>query len=124
VVAGFQTSPTQGLINLIGALVGFFFWILYVRFALEFPLAVFRMAEAASPKSTSGRDASASHRNPESVRNVHRDWSDARVIFCDGVCGEVGGAYFLRFASHTSRTGRLLGSIAMKAIPIPEFGRE
>ena len=49
VVVGFQTSPTQGLINLIGALVGFFFWILYVRIALEFLLAVFRIAEAASP---------------------------------------------------------------------------
>jgi ABC-type amino acid transport system permease subunit len=49
VVVGFQTSPTQGLINLIGALVGFFFWILYVRIALEFLLDVFRIAEAASP---------------------------------------------------------------------------
>jgi uncharacterized membrane protein len=49
VVLGFQTSPTQGLINLIGALVGYFFWILYVRIVLEFLLAVFRIAEAASP---------------------------------------------------------------------------
>ena len=49
VVVGFQTSPTQGLINLIGALVGLFLWILYVRIALEFLLAVFRIAEAASP---------------------------------------------------------------------------
>jgi len=55
VVAGFQTSPTQGLINLIGALVGFFFWTLYVRIALQFLLAVFRIAEAASP-STNVRD--------------------------------------------------------------------
>jgi uncharacterized membrane protein len=51
VVVGFQTSPTQGLINLIGALVGLFFWILYVRLTLEFLLAVFRIAEAASPTS-------------------------------------------------------------------------
>jgi bacteriorhodopsin len=49
VVMGFQTSPTQGLIYLIAALVGLFFWILYVRIALEFLMAVFRIAEAASP---------------------------------------------------------------------------
>lgn len=49
VVVGFQTSPTQGLINLIAALVGLFFWILYVRIVLEFLLAVFHIAEAASP---------------------------------------------------------------------------
>jgi uncharacterized membrane protein YuzA (DUF378 family) len=49
VVVGFQTSPTQGLINLIAALVGLFFWIVYVRITLEFLLAVFRIAEAASP---------------------------------------------------------------------------
>lgn len=51
VVIGFQTSPTQGLINLIEALVGLFFWVLYVRIGLEFLLAVFRIAEAASPAS-------------------------------------------------------------------------
>lgn len=49
VVMGFQTSPTQGLIDLIAAVVGFFFWVLYVRIWLEFLLAVFRIAEAASP---------------------------------------------------------------------------
>jgi hypothetical protein len=49
VVLGFQTSPTQGLIDLIAAVVGFFFWVLYVRIWLEFLLAVFRIAEAASP---------------------------------------------------------------------------
>lgn len=49
VVVGFQTSPTQGLIDLIAAVVGFFFWVLYVRIWLEFLLAVFRIAEAASP---------------------------------------------------------------------------
>jgi hypothetical protein len=52
VVQGFQISPTQGLINLIAGLVGYFFWILYVRIALEFLLAVFRIAEAASPSGT------------------------------------------------------------------------
>lgn len=49
VVVGFQTSQTQGLINLTGAIVGYFFWVLYVRIALEFLLAVFQIAEAASP---------------------------------------------------------------------------
>ena len=56
VVVGFQTSPTQGLINLIGALLGLFFWILYVRIALEFLLAVFRIAEAASPTSNTRQE--------------------------------------------------------------------
>jgi hypothetical protein len=32
--------------------------------------------------------------------------------------------YFLKLASHASKTDILLGSIAMKAIPIPELGRE
>lgn len=54
VVMGFQTSPTQGLVNLIGALVGLFFWILYVRIILEFLLSVFRIAEAASPSDVRG----------------------------------------------------------------------
>ncbi|HKQ86646.1 MAG TPA: DUF4282 domain-containing protein [Candidatus Acidoferrales bacterium] len=49
VATGFQTSPTQGLIDLLGAVIGFFFWVLYVRIWLEFLLAVFRIAEAASP---------------------------------------------------------------------------
>jgi hypothetical protein len=54
VVVGFQTSPTQGLIDLIAAVVGLFFWILYVRIVLEFLLAVFRIAEAAAPSSNAG----------------------------------------------------------------------
>lgn len=32
--------------------------------------------------------------------------------------------YFLKSANHTSRTHKLFGSIVMKAIPIPELGRE
>jgi hypothetical protein len=56
VVIGFQTSPTQGLINLIGALVGYFFWILYVRIVLEVLLAVFRIAEVASPTTDGGEE--------------------------------------------------------------------
>lgn len=52
VVTGFQISPTQGLINLIAGLVAYFFWVLYVRMALECLLAVFRIAEVASPAST------------------------------------------------------------------------
>jgi len=33
-------------------------------------------------------------------------------------------AYFLRFASQMSKTGKLLGSIEVKVIPMPAFGRE
>ncbi len=56
VVVGFQTSPTQGLINLIGALLGFFFWTVYVRIALESLLALFRIAEAAAPHANAERE--------------------------------------------------------------------
>lgn len=52
VVVGFQTSQNQGLINLAEAIVGLFFWVLYVRIGLEFLLAVFRIAETASPAPT------------------------------------------------------------------------
>jgi hypothetical protein len=34
------------------------------------------------------------------------------------------GHYFLKPASQISRTDSLLGSIAVKAIPIPDLGRE
>ena len=43
---------------------------------------------------------------------------------CNSVCVQTGRVYFLKFASHASKIGRLLGSIVMKAIPIPELGRE
>jgi hypothetical protein len=38
--------------------------------------------------------------------------------------GAVQAYYFLRLSSHASKTGRLLGSMAVKAIPMPELGRE
>jgi hypothetical protein len=42
---GFQTSTSQGLLTLLLALVGYFLWIVYVRVALEFLVAMFRTAE-------------------------------------------------------------------------------
>ncbi len=54
VVLSFQQAPVQGLLALLGALVGFFFWILYCRVILEVLAAVFRMADAIAPdRSTS-----------------------------------------------------------------------
>src|SRR5207244_9028059 len=35
VVLSFQQAPVQGLLALLGALVGYFFWILYCRVVLE-----------------------------------------------------------------------------------------
>jgi hypothetical protein len=35
VVLAFQQAPVQGLLALLGALVGYFFWILYCRVVLE-----------------------------------------------------------------------------------------
>lgn len=49
VVLSFQQAPVQGLLALLGALVGYFFWILYCRVVLEVLAAVFRMAEAIAP---------------------------------------------------------------------------
>jgi len=46
VVMSFQQAPVQGLLALLGALLGYFFWILYCRVALEVLAAVFRMANA------------------------------------------------------------------------------
>lgn len=45
VVSGFQQSPSQGLLVLLLAVIGFFFWSLYVRMAIELLLAVFRTAD-------------------------------------------------------------------------------
>jgi Domain of unknown function (DUF4282) len=42
---GFQTSTSQGLLVLLLALVAYFLWIVYVRVALEFLVAMFRTAE-------------------------------------------------------------------------------
>jgi len=49
VVLAFQQAPVQGLLALLGALVGYFFWILYCRVVLELLGAVFRMADAIAP---------------------------------------------------------------------------
>ena len=49
VVVAFQQAPVQGLLALLAALVGFFFWILYCRVVLEVLAAVFRVAAAIAP---------------------------------------------------------------------------
>jgi len=48
VVLAFQQAPVQGLLTLVGVLVGYFLWILYCRVALEVLGAVFRIADAAA----------------------------------------------------------------------------
>ena len=53
VVLSFQQAPVQGLLALLGALVAYFFWILYCRVILEVLAAVFRMADAIAPDRTS-----------------------------------------------------------------------
>jgi hypothetical protein len=49
VVVAFQQAPVQGLLVLLGALIGYFFWILYCRVVLEVLAAVFRIADALAP---------------------------------------------------------------------------
>ena len=49
VALAFQKEKVQGLLTLMGALVGYFLWILYCRVALEVLAAVFRIADAAAP---------------------------------------------------------------------------
>jgi hypothetical protein len=49
VVLAFQQAPVQGLLALLAALAGYFFWILYGRVVLEVLAAVFRIAEAIAP---------------------------------------------------------------------------
>lgn len=49
VVLAFQQAPVQGLLALLGALVGYFFWILYCRVVVEVLAAIFRMAAAIAP---------------------------------------------------------------------------
>lgn len=45
VFTGFQVSTSQGLLNLLFAVVAYFLWILYVRVILEFLVAMFRTAD-------------------------------------------------------------------------------
>jgi hypothetical protein len=54
---GFQASTSQGLLTLLLAVVGYFLWILYVRVALEFLVAIFRTAENIARASGAGRDS-------------------------------------------------------------------
>lgn len=49
VVLAFQQAPVQGLLAILGAVVGYFFWILYCRVALEVLAAIFRMADVIAP---------------------------------------------------------------------------
>ena len=49
VVLAFQKAPVQGLLALLGVLVGYFFWILYCRVALEVLAAVFHIMNAVAP---------------------------------------------------------------------------
>jgi hypothetical protein len=54
---GFQASTSQGLLALLFAVVGYFLWILYVRVALEFLVAMFRTAENIARASGASRDS-------------------------------------------------------------------
>jgi len=56
VLNGFRDSTAQGLLVLLLALVGLFFWTLYVRVALEFLMAVFRTAENIARASGANRE--------------------------------------------------------------------
>ena len=49
IVLAFQQAPVQGLLALLAAIVGYFFWVLYCRVILEVLAAVFRMAAAIAP---------------------------------------------------------------------------
>jgi hypothetical protein len=42
---GFQVSQSQGLLTLLIAVVAYFLWIIYVRVAIEFLVAIFHTAE-------------------------------------------------------------------------------
>ena len=53
---GFQISTPQGLLVLLLAVVGYFFWILYVRVTLEFLVTVFRTADNIA-RASGGRES-------------------------------------------------------------------
>ncbi len=53
---GFQISQSQGLLVLLFAVVGYFFWILYVRIVLEFLVAAFRTVDNIARASGPGRE--------------------------------------------------------------------
>jgi Domain of unknown function (DUF4282) len=52
VVLAFQQAPVQGLLALLGALLGYSLWALYCRVALEVLAAIFRIANAVAPSRT------------------------------------------------------------------------
>jgi len=53
---GFQTSTSQGLLSLLLAVVGYFLWVVYVRVALEFLVAMLRTADNIARASGGGRE--------------------------------------------------------------------
>lgn len=55
VIIGFNDSTSAGVLRLILAVVGLFFWLLYCRIAIEFLVAVFRIADAAAPPPAENR---------------------------------------------------------------------
>lgn len=54
---GFQVSTPQGLLVLLLSVVGYFFWILYVRVTLEFLVAIFQTADNIARVSSGGRES-------------------------------------------------------------------
>jgi len=56
VVLAFQQTPVQGLLSLLGALIGYFLWILYCRITLEVLAALFRIADAVAPSRDSRQE--------------------------------------------------------------------
>ena len=61
VVLGFQQAPVQGLLTLLAAVVGYFFWFLYCRVVLEVLAAVFRIADAIAPERPPGQQPQSSY---------------------------------------------------------------
>jgi hypothetical protein len=62
------------------------------------------------------------HRNRRGTGNCKRN--NLHKMLLGHTLLQLRGYYFLKPASHASRTVRLLGSTVVKAIPIPELGRE
>jgi Domain of unknown function (DUF4282) len=52
---GFQVSQSQGLLTILLAVVGFFFWTLYTRICLEVLGAIFRTSDNIARVSAGGR---------------------------------------------------------------------
>jgi len=54
---GFQVSTAQGLLVLLVVVLGYFFWILYVRIGLEFLVTFFRTADTIVRSSGGSRES-------------------------------------------------------------------